>query len=36
MTPIGATFCVPLHQWFPTGMPWHPKVPFTIPRGAVC
>jgi len=23
-----------LKQWFPTGVPWHPRVPFTIPRDA--
>jgi len=23
-----------LVQWFPTGVPRHPRVPFTIPRGA--
>jgi len=23
-----------LSQWFPTGVPRHPRVPFTIPRGA--
>ena len=23
-----------LNQWFPTGVPRHPRVPFTIPRGA--
>jgi len=24
-----------LVQWFPTGVPRHPGVPFTVPRGAV-
>jgi len=23
-----------LYQWFPTGVPRHPGVPFTVPRGA--
>jgi len=23
-----------LSQWFPTGVPRHPGVPFTVPRGA--
>jgi len=23
-----------LIQWFPTGVPRHPRVPFAIPRGA--
>jgi len=25
-------YCV--NQWFPTGVPRHPGVPFTVPRGA--
>jgi len=24
----------PAMQWFPTGVPRHPGVPFTVPRGA--
>jgi len=23
-----------VYQWFPTGVPRHPGVPFTVPRGA--
>jgi len=31
---LGSTARIQLDQWFPTGVPRHHGVPFTVPRGA--